>query len=188
VAQARQAREGATLEMAVGGKRDQWHGQPVRIRATVERLTDGRFKIEGASHFASYYGGWVEMGACAVVQCDGVRLLLTERKTPPGSLAQLWSQGIAPEAQKIIVVKSPVAFRCAYEAIAAEILEVDTPGLCTANLKRLPYRRLPQPVFPLDEEVRWSPAQGSGRRQDCKPGAASTVGRFTDGQAEQRIL
>jgi microcystin degradation protein MlrC len=80
-----------------------------------------------------------------------VRLLLAERKTPPGDLAQLRSQAITPEAQGIIVVKSAVAFRGAYEPIASEIIEVDTPGLCSADLGRFPYRRLTRPIFPLDE-------------------------------------
>ncbi len=151
VEQAARAGLGATLEITVGGKRDRWHGEPVRVRGKVENLTDGRFTTEGKDHFANIYGQVVEMGRCAVLRCKGVCLLLTERKTPPGNLAQLRSQGIVPELQKIIVVKSPVAFRGAYEPIAAEILEVDTPGLCSANLHQFPYCKLPRPIFPLDE-------------------------------------
>ncbi len=90
------------------------------------------------------------MGPCAVVRVGGVRILLTTRRTPPGDLAQLRSQGIAPEAQRIIVVKSPVAFRGAYQPIAAEIIEVDTPGLVTADLTTFAYRHLPRPIYPLD--------------------------------------
>jgi microcystin degradation protein MlrC len=151
VEQAVRAGLGATLEITVGGKHDRWHGEPVRVRGEVENLTDGRFTAEGKDHFANIYGQVVEMGRCAVLRYQGVRLLLTERKTPPGNLAQLRSQGIVPELQKIIVVKSPVAFRGAYEPITAEILEVDTPGLCSANLHQFPYRKLPRPIFPLDE-------------------------------------
>ncbi|MCZ7545700.1 MAG: MlrC C-terminal domain-containing protein [Anaerolineae bacterium] len=117
----------------------------------MERLTDGRFTVEGNDHFANIYGRQVEMGRCALLRCGGIHLLLTERKTPPGDLAQLRSQGIAPEAMKIIVVKSPVAFRKAYAPIAAEILEVDTPGICAANLHHFPYRKLRRPIFPLDD-------------------------------------
>jgi microcystin degradation protein MlrC len=151
VARAWQAGVGATVEMPVGGKGDRWHGEPVWLRGEVERLTDGRYINEGTDHFASLYGREVQMGRCAVLRGEGVRLLLTERKTPPGDLAQLRSQGIVPEAQKIIVVKSAVAFRGAYGPIASEILEVDTPGLCSADLSRFPYRKLTRPIFPLDE-------------------------------------
>ncbi|MCL4507371.1 MAG: MlrC C-terminal domain-containing protein, partial [Chloroflexi bacterium] len=74
-----------------------------------------------------------------------------ERKTPPGDLAQLRNQGIIPEQQRIIVAKSAVAFRGAYGPIAAEIYEVDTPGLCSADLSRFAYRKIPRPIYPLDE-------------------------------------
>ena len=151
VERAYQAGVGASVEMAVGGKSDNWHGDPVQVHVTVERLTDGHYTVGETDHFAQLYGRRVEMGRCAVVRCEGVRLLLTERKTPPGDLAQLRSQGIVPEEQKIIVVKAAVAFRGAYQPIAATILEVDTPGLCTPNLRRFPYQKLPRPLFPLDE-------------------------------------
>lgn len=151
VAQSVRAGEGASVDLWVGGKVDRLHGEPVRVRGLVERITDGHFTIEGTDHFAQLYGREVQMGRCAVVRADGVRLLLTERKTPPGDLAQLRSQGIAPEVQRIIVVKSAVAFRGAYQPIAGEVVEVDTPGLVAADLARFTYRHLPRPIFPLDE-------------------------------------
>lgn len=146
---------GATATMRVGGKSDTWHGEPVQVRGTVERLTDGRYPIEGESHFATLYGEEVDMGRCAVLRCKGVRVLLTTRKTPPGDLGQLRSQGIPPEEQHIIVVKSPVAFRGAYEPIAADIIVADTPGLCTANLDQFSYDEARRPIFPLDRDVEW---------------------------------
>jgi microcystin degradation protein MlrC len=151
VARAVQAGEGGWVEMHVGARADHLHGEPVWVRGTVERLTDGHYAVEGTDHFAQLYGRAVNMGRCAVVKCNGIRLLLNERKTPPGDLAQLRSQGIIPEAQRIIVAKSAVAFRGAYGPIAAEIYEVDTPGLCTADLQRFAYRKLPRPIYPLDE-------------------------------------
>lgn len=150
VVQARAAGIGATIALTVGGKADRLHGAPVTVTAVVEGLTDGRFTNEGINHFSQLYGHAIEMGPCAVVRAGGVRILLTTRRTPPGDLAQLRSQGLAPEQQRIIVVKSPVAFRGAYEPIAADIIEVDTPGLVTADLSAFDYRHLPRPIYPLD--------------------------------------
>ncbi len=151
VAQAVHAGIGAAVDIAVGGKVDDWHGQPVLIHAVVEALTDGRFATGGKDHFANIYGSAVEMGRCARLRCGGITLLLTERRTPPGDLEQLRSQGIDPEAQKLIVVKSTIAFRGAYEPIAADIIEVNTPGLCSNRLSAFPYQKLRRPLFPLDE-------------------------------------
>lgn len=151
VKQAVQAGVGAEIEVSVGGKVDSWHGDPVAVRGVVELLSSGRFQTSGRDHFSNIYGTSVEMGRCARLRCRGITLLLTERKTPPGDLAQLRSQGIIAEAQKIIVVKSTIAFRGAYEPIAAQIIEVDTPGLCATSLQSFPYRKLCRPIFPLDE-------------------------------------
>jgi microcystin degradation protein MlrC len=150
VARAVQAGTGSPIELLVGGKCDELHGKPIWLRGVVERLTDGRYHIEGKDHFAQLYGRDVNMGRCAVIRDGGVRVLLNERKTPPGDLAQLRSQGIIPEEQHIIVAKSAVAFRGAYGPIAAEIYEVDTPGLCSADLNRFAYRKLTRPIYPLD--------------------------------------
>lgn len=144
------AGQGAEIDLQVGGKVDTWHGEPVAVRGVVAGLTDGRFTTGDHDHFANIYGRVVDMGRCARVRCGGITLLLTERKTPPGHLAQLRSQGIEPLEQSTIVVKSTIAFRGAYESVAAEIIEVDTPGLCAANLSGFTYHKLRRPIFPLD--------------------------------------
>jgi microcystin degradation protein MlrC len=145
------AGEGAELELEVGGKVDRWHGAPVRVRGVVRSLTDGTFPCElKANHFAAFYGDTIRMGRTALLRVGGVNIVITERKTPPFDLAQLRGAGVVPEAQKLIVVKSAVAYRAAYLPIAAGVVEMDTAGLCSANLERFPYRRLRRPIFPLD--------------------------------------
>ena len=128
----------ADVTLAVGGKADGWHGQPVTVTGSVRNLSDGVFECELAdNHFAAFYGDTVYMGRCAWLRAEGVNILLTERKTPPMDLAQLRHIGIIPEAQSMIVVKSAIAYRAA-------------AGLCSANLARFPYRHLKRPVYPLD--------------------------------------
>lgn len=146
------AGEGAEISLAVGGKADRWHGAPVTVTGTVQALSDGTFQCElSDNHFASFFGQTIHMGRTAWLRAAGVNIILTERKIPPFDLAQLRSTGVSPEGQKMIVVKSAVAYRAAYLPIAAGVIELDTPGLCSANLSRFPYRHLPRPIFPLDQ-------------------------------------
>ena len=35
--------------------------------------------------------------------------------------------------------------------MAGEVIDVDTPGICSANLATLPYAHLTRPIFPLDD-------------------------------------
>ncbi|MFM9107924.1 MAG: M81 family metallopeptidase [Chloroflexota bacterium] len=151
VAAAVRAGEGGTLETAVGGKTDRWHGDPVPIRGRVRSITDGRWVHEGPE----WAGVPVEMGTTAVVEVDGLTLVLTGRATAPGDLQQLKSLAIDPLAQHIIVVKAAVRWRGGYGPIAAHAIHVDTPGLGSADLSRFPYRHIRRPIWPLDPAVEW---------------------------------
>src|SRR6266508_146473 len=142
---------GAEVSLLVGGKTDRWHGEPVAVTGVVRALSDGVFACElPDNHFASFYGNTIRMGRTAWLRVRGINLVLTERKTPPFDLAQLRGVGVIPELQKLIVVKSAVAYRAAYLPIAAGVVEMDTAGLCSANLARFPYHRLRRPIVPLD--------------------------------------
>lgn len=146
------AGRGSEVTLSVGGKTDAWHGEPVHVTGRVRALSDGTFTCElPDNHFAAFYSMEIDMGRCAWLRVQGVNLLLTERKTPPFDLAQLRHIGIQPEAQKMITVKSAVAYRAAYMPIAVAAIEMDTRGLCTATLSRFPYRHLRRPIFPLED-------------------------------------
>jgi microcystin degradation protein MlrC len=155
VSQAHSAGLGAEVSLQVGGKTDAWHGPPVKVRGRVEHIGDGRYVHKGSW----MTGREMNMGRAVVLNCQngGVRVLLTERKSVPFDAEQLRSQGIAPEAQHILVVKSAVAWRAAFGDIAQLAIPVDTPGLCTTHLDRLPYRKLLRPIYPLDPEMEWTP-------------------------------
>ncbi|RMF80315.1 MAG: M81 family peptidase [Chloroflexi bacterium] len=145
------AGEGAVITSSVGGKTDRWHGEPITVTGTVQRLSDGVFTCELRDNpFASFYGDTIQMGKTAWLRVAGVNIILTEHKTPPFDLAQLRHIGVIPEQQKMIVVKSAVAYRAAYLPIAAAVIEVDCAGLCSANLSRFDYKYLKRPIVPLD--------------------------------------
>jgi microcystin degradation protein MlrC len=146
------AGEGATVALDVGGKYDEWHGAPVAVTGVVQRLSEGTFTAELANnHFASFFGNTIRMGRTVWMRAGGINIVLTERKTPPFDLAQLRTIGVIPEEQKMIAVKSAVAYRAAYLPIAAGVIEMDTAGLCSANLDRFPYKHVRRPILPLDE-------------------------------------
>ena len=61
---------------------------------------------------------------------------------PPMDLGQLHSQGVRPEDATYVIVKAAVSHRDAYDPIVRASFYVDSAGLCTSNLKRLPYRKM----------------------------------------------
>src|SRR5262249_14392722 len=93
-----------------------------------------------------------DQGQTAVLELAGENtLVLNSRRTPPFSLEQIRSLRILPERARILVVKAAVAFRAAYEPIAGEIIEVDTPGVTAADPTRFGYHAARRPLWPLDQ-------------------------------------
>ena len=157
VQQAIAAGEGAAIRTRLGGKVDSFHGKPLAVSGRVVRITDGRFRHTGPM------GGGVEynLGPTAVLELDGndggrVEVVVTTHRYQPTDLGIFRSQGIEPTARKILAVKSSVHFRAAFTPIAAEIVEVDTPGLTSPRLDTLKFRKLTRPIYPFDPDTAWS--------------------------------
>jgi microcystin degradation protein MlrC len=143
---------GDRATLSIGGKGSSLDPGPVALEVELLSTSDGRFELEDRnSHLASMYGIHINMGPSAVVQHEGVRILLTSRKTPPFDLGQLRSQGLVPETLAVIGVKAAVAHRRAYDKIAGASFTVETPGPCSSNLKTFPFQQIRRPVYPLDE-------------------------------------
>ena len=135
---------GGKFDAEVGGKLDELHGRPVRIRGAVKLLYDGKYVEPAVRHGGRRYQ---DQGLTAVIVVEGSDpeqpslLLLNSERHPPFSLGQLTSAGIDAARQRILVVKAAVAFRAAYEPIAGSIIEVDTGGLTAVNPARFDYQR-----------------------------------------------
>jgi microcystin degradation protein MlrC len=152
VAKAFAAGVGATVTMEIGGGFDKVHSKPVPVTGYVRLLSDGRW----VARARGYNTGLTNcMGRAVVLEVGQVQILMAERSTMTVDPALFRSHGIDPVYCSIVAVKSPNGFRAAYEPIAKAIYMVDTPGVSTANLKTLPYRRVPRPIYPLDPETRF---------------------------------
>jgi microcystin degradation protein MlrC len=136
---------GQIADLLIGGKIDRFHGAPVALKCRVKLISDGVFRNRGQMR-----DGIVEkMGRTAVVESGGIKIVLTEIKMPPWNLEQLRSVGIEPANEKIIVLKSAVAFRAAYEPIAGEIIEVNSPGLSSVDLSQFAFKNIRSSLYPL---------------------------------------
>jgi microcystin degradation protein MlrC len=147
VATAQAAGLAAQITVPIGGKIDHIFNRPVEVTATVRRLlTDGKFRMSGPA----FTGLEINMGGAAVLEAGQVRILVTERRVWTNDPALYRAAGLEPEEAQIVVVKSPNLFRASYEAMASRIILVDGPGTSTSNYRRLPFSRIPRPMFPLD--------------------------------------
>jgi microcystin degradation protein MlrC len=139
---------GKSFSASIGGKFDRKNSQPIRVTARVRLLSDGRWTPRGRGYNP---GIEVSMGRATVLEIGSVTVLVAERSTMTVDPALFRSHGIEPSLMKIVVVKSPNGFRAEYEPIAKKIFLLDTPGVSSANLLSLPYRRIPRPMYPFDK-------------------------------------
>jgi microcystin degradation protein MlrC len=143
---------GGAFDMEVGGKTDNLHGQPVRVRGRVKSLHDGNYVEPAVRHGGGRY--W-RMGLTAVVHAEGSTpdlpniVVLTAERSSPNSLNQLISVGVYPERMRILVAKGTIAPRAAYEPVASEIVPVDTPGATAVNPARFTFTRVRPDLFGL---------------------------------------
>jgi microcystin degradation protein MlrC len=137
---------GATVEVELGGKTDDLHGPPLRVRGTIRLLSDGRYVNAGPMHA----GVTVDLGRTVVLRVEGIDVLVTERAESPIDLNVFRSHGIEPTEQRVIGLKGKGHFRAAFEPIAERVVLVEGPGITGSDLRRLPFRFIRRPIWPLD--------------------------------------
>lgn len=59
--------------------------------------------------------------------------------------------GYKPQNFDIIVTKSKTQYRAVYKKPGAEIISVDAPGQCPADISVFEYRNAPQDVYPIKD-------------------------------------
>ena len=140
-AQAHAAGQDAEIDAALGGRFPEIGGPPVRIRAVVERLSDGVIPLAGPVLTGTAHLGPM---ACLRLLHDRaeVRVVVGTNRCQNADLELFRALGIVPEDTKILAVKSAVHFLGAYEPIAEAVLFAEAPGANPCRLDRLPFTRL----------------------------------------------
>jgi microcystin degradation protein MlrC len=141
VAACARAGAGARITLSIGGKLDTIHTQPLEVSGTVRHL-----------HPA-------EQPTLAVLQVEGVKVVLTSDRRAFTSLKSFEPAGLHPLEHKIVVVKLGYLFPELRDRAPRALMAL-TPGFTDLRLEALPYQRVPRPIFPLDRDMEWqvSPA------------------------------
>lgn len=146
-----QAGENAEVALRIGGGSGVPFYQPIMVAGRVRRLSDGDFTNKGLG----FQGVVFRRGRTAVLEIGQIALVVMERPVIQWDPELYRSVGLEPADAQIVVVKSPAAFRAAYEPLAAEVAIIDAPGVCSPNLRALPFRKARRPIYPLDAVASW---------------------------------
>jgi microcystin degradation protein MlrC len=127
------AGEGGSASLSLGGKSD---GMPFDCKARVLKLTDGRFTMTGPMGA----GNPGNLGPCALIDIDGVRVMVVSHKVQALDQAILRHVGVEPAECPILVLKSSVHFRADFAPIAERIIVGIAPGPVVADPAILNFR------------------------------------------------
>ncbi len=127
------AGEGGSVSLSLGGKSD---GMPFACKARVLKLTDGRFTLTGPMGA----GNPGNLGPCALIDIDGVRVMVVSHKVQALDQAILRHVGVEPSECPILVLKSSVHFRADFAPIAEKIIVGIAPGPVVADPAILNFR------------------------------------------------
>lgn len=144
---------GAEVRLTIGASSGVRLYEPLEVSGRVRLLSDGAFVNEGRG----FAGATFQRGLTGVLQIGAVALVVMERPVIQWDPQLYRSVGLEPRRAQVVVVKSPAAFRAAYGPLAAEIHVLDAPGVCSPNLRSLPFRRCRRPIYPLDEDAVYAP-------------------------------
>jgi microcystin degradation protein MlrC len=132
-------------------------GQPLNELFTVLWLGDGQFTETRPTHggFTSF-----DQGRTAVLSADsGPTIVVTSRRMVPFSLGQLRCCGLDPAAFRILVAKGVNAPLAAYREVCRTFIRVNTPGVTSADMTSLDFRRRRKPMFPFEPDRQWRPRE-----------------------------
>jgi microcystin degradation protein MlrC len=122
-----------TIEL--GGKAMKEFGAPVKVEATVLKLTDGVFRTIGPMET----GIELRCGRTALLKSGNIGIIVTEHVAPANDPAFFHLHGIEIEKEHLLFVKAKNHFRAAFDAICTEIIDIDAPGPACLDMTMLPF-------------------------------------------------
>lgn len=151
--QATEAGVGAFIDICVGGKTDDMHGEPIELsNVEVLGISDGHFECSSPL----YKGLQGYLGPTVRLRHGNVEFIVATRRTQATDDGALRITGSFLERYKIICLKSANHFRGFFEPRADAIVTADPPGLRCSDLTTYPYKHIRRPVYPLDPDCTFS--------------------------------
>jgi microcystin degradation protein MlrC len=139
------AGEGARLPFRFGGKVATFSGPPVDAEVEVIRCVPNAHQ--------TFAGAIVPLGDVASIRMGGVEAVLISTRAQAMGTDLFGNFGIDPKARKILVVKSNQHFHASFSQIAAQVLYAEGDGALPRDYRKLPWRNIERPIWPLDAET-----------------------------------
>jgi len=125
---------GGKVSALVGAAIDNRYAPPVLLTGTVE----------------STYKGDINAEVEVAVKVGSVHVIVTQKRKPYHLESDYTRLGLSPRKSDIVIVKIGYLVPELYD-LRADWIMATTPGGVDQDLKRLPYKKIQRPMFPLDD-------------------------------------
>lgn len=139
------AGEGAELDMRIGGKAGAFSGAPLDLHVTVKKLTTDK------RHQLFTEDQWTPLGRTALVEADGIEIVLNDLRQQPMHPSAFTEAGCDPWSKRLVIVKSSQHFYAGFAPGASQVLYCDAPGSLNTDATARPYKKINRPIWPLDD-------------------------------------
>lgn len=140
----REAGEGATLDLRLGGKCGPMSGRPLDLKVTVRKLAGGLSQRFGELA--------APLGQMAWIEANGVDIVVNDTRTQTFHPEAFTGLGIDLSSKRAVCVKSSQHFYAGFAPIASEVIHVATPGSITPDYANIPYTRRAPNYWPKIED------------------------------------
>ncbi|MBK0328898.1 M81 family metallopeptidase [Rhodobacteraceae bacterium F11138] len=136
----REAGQGATLPLRLGGKHGPMSGDPLDLTVTVRACVSGLTQRFGTLP--------APIGEAVWIEANGIDIVINDIRTQtfhPEAFEQL---GIDLSQRHYVCVKSSNHYQAGFNPIAARVLPVATPGAITPDFANIPYTKRARTYWP----------------------------------------
>ena len=135
---------GSEIEVDLGGKVDNVFSQPLAIKARVAGTSKG-VTVDLADR------GVCDMRRTALLEVGQVRIVVLNHRSFAINHPVLYTHlGLDIQDAKMVVVKTASNFQF-FAAWRKGLIRVDSPGMTQSDLTAFDWKRIPRPMYPLDE-------------------------------------
>lgn len=144
---------GQEVTLSIGGKLDKRHGAPLEVTGRVRLLADGHWYPGGVRRPPMR----AERGPIAVLNIDGVDVILSSTRLSFVDPVQLRGLGLEPLDYRIVVLKRGY-LTAPFQAISERSILAFSPGATNCDVTQMEFRRVNRPMYPLDPDATWTPS------------------------------
>jgi microcystin degradation protein MlrC len=135
------AGEGAVVPLRFGGKSAPNCGEPFDATVKVKTLVRKAQQTFGTMSVA--------MGDCAVIEVEGIEVVLNSERSQAFERTVFSAVGIDPLQKAILVVKSTNHFYADFAKIAAEVIYCEAGRPYPNRPAETPYKKAPRNIWPI---------------------------------------